>query len=51
MATAKPVPGRTLLSPTDTTGRAKQVRGAYGLGLIYAKTVMGAHASEAAIVA
>ena len=34
-----------------TTGLAKQVGGAYGLGLIYAKTVMGAHASEAGIAA
>lgn len=35
-----------------TTGLARQVGGAYGLGLIYAKAVMrGAHASEAGIAA
>jgi hypothetical protein len=34
-----------------TTGLARQVGGAYGLGLIYAKATLGAHASEAGIVA
>jgi nicotinamidase-related amidase len=34
-----------------TTGVAKTFGGAYGLGLIYAKTMLGAHASEAAIAA
>jgi len=29
------------------TGIAKDLGGAYGLGLIYAKTMLGAHASEA----
>jgi nicotinamidase-related amidase len=29
------------------TGLAKELGGAYGLGLIYAKTMLGAHASEA----
>lgn len=30
-----------------TTGIAKKLGGAYGLGLVYAKAVIGAHASEA----
>jgi nicotinamidase-related amidase len=30
-----------------TTGLAKQFGGAYGLGIIYAKTMLGPHASEA----
>jgi nicotinamidase-related amidase len=34
-----------------TTGVARQVGGAYGLGLIYAKAMLGAHASEANIAA
>jgi hypothetical protein len=34
-----------------TTGLAKTFGGAYGLGLIYATTMLGAHASEAAIAA
>ena len=34
-----------------TTGLAKTFGGAYGLGLIYAKTMLGAHASEAGIAA
>jgi nicotinamidase-related amidase len=34
-----------------TTGLAKQFGGAYGIGLIYAKTMLGGHASEAGIVA
>jgi len=34
-----------------TTGLAKTFGGAYGLGLIYAKTILGAHASEAGIAA
>jgi hypothetical protein len=31
-----------------TTGSARTFGGAYGLGLIYAKTMLGPHASEAA---
>ena len=31
-----------------TTGVARQYGGAYGLGIIYAKTMLGGHASEAA---
>jgi nicotinamidase-related amidase len=34
-----------------TTGLARQFGGAYGLGLIYAKTMLGGHASEAGIAA
>jgi nicotinamidase-related amidase len=34
-----------------TTGLAKTFGGAYGLGLIYAKTMLGAHAGEAGIAA
>jgi nicotinamidase-related amidase len=34
-----------------TTGLARQFGGAYGLGLIYAKTMLGAHASEAGTAA
>jgi nicotinamidase-related amidase len=34
-----------------TTGIAKTFGGAYGLGLIYAKTMLGAHAIEAGIAA
>jgi nicotinamidase-related amidase len=34
-----------------TTGLARQFGGAYGLGLIYAKTMLGAHASEAGATA
>ena len=34
-----------------TTGLARQFGGAYGLGLIYANTMLGAHASEAGIAA
>src|SRR5215510_9510279 len=34
-----------------TTGLAKTFGGAYGLGIIYAKTMLGAHASEAGIAA
>jgi nicotinamidase-related amidase len=33
------------------TGLAKTHAGAYGLGIIYAKTMLGAHASEAGIAA
>ncbi|MGB6859456.1 MAG: hydrolase, partial [Pseudolabrys sp.] len=33
------------------TGLAKVHGGAYGLGVIYAKTMLGAHASEAGIAA
>jgi nicotinamidase-related amidase len=33
------------------TGLAKDLGGAYGLGLIYAKTMLGPHASEAGIAA
>ncbi|MGC1667417.1 MAG: isochorismatase family protein, partial [Pseudolabrys sp.] len=40
-------------SETDdaVTGLAKAHGGAYGLGIIYAKTMLGAHASEAGIAA
>lgn len=34
-----------------TTGVAKTYAGAYGLGIIYAKTMLGEHASEAGIAA
>jgi nicotinamidase-related amidase len=34
-----------------TTGLAKSFGGAYGLGVIYAKTMLGAHASEAGVAA
>jgi nicotinamidase-related amidase len=34
-----------------TTGLAKQFGGAYGIGVIYAKTMLGGHASEAGIAA
>jgi nicotinamidase-related amidase len=34
-----------------TTGLAKQFGGAYGLGVIYAKTMLGGHAGEAGIAA
>jgi hypothetical protein len=30
-----------------TTGLAREFGGAYGLGVIYAKTMLGVHASEA----
>jgi hypothetical protein len=33
------------------TGLARAHAGAYGLGISYAKTVLGAHASEAGIAA
>lgn len=34
-----------------TTGIAKHYGGGYGIGIIYAKTVIGAHASEAGTAA
>jgi nicotinamidase-related amidase len=34
-----------------TTGLAQTFGGAYGLGIVYAKTMLGAHASEAGIAA
>lgn len=41
-----------IVQPYDlTTGIAKKFGGTYGLGIIYAKAVLGEHASEAGLAA